>query len=86
MNEQTLIRRINSYFPPSSSEIWDFPGFQCGKRNPKREVKKVLLCLDFAEEVLEEANRFHPDLILTHHPFFLEKRKMFSLAMLRKSI
>ncbi len=84
MNEQTLIRRINSYFPPSSSEIWDFPGFQCGKRNPKREVKKVLLCLDFAEGVLEEANRFHPDLILTHHPFFFGKKKDVLLSDAKK--
>ncbi len=84
MNEQTLIRRINSYFPPSSSEVWDFPGFQCGKRNPKREVKKVLLCLDFTEDVLEEANRFHPDLILTHHPFFFGKKKDVLLSDAKK--
>lgn len=84
MNESSLIRRINSYFPPSSSEVWDFPGFQCGKRNPKREVKKVLLCLDFTEDVLEEAKRFHPDLILTHHPFFFGKKKDVLLSDAKK--
>ncbi len=75
MNERSLISRINSCFPPSSSEVWDFPGFQCGKRNPKREIKKVLLCLDFTEEVLVEAKKYQPDLILTHHPFFFGKKK-----------
>ncbi len=84
MNERTLIRRINSFFPPSSSEIWDFPGFQCGKRNPKREVKKVLLALDFTEEVLEEAKKYQPDLILTHHPFFFGKKKDVLLSDAKK--
>lgn len=75
MNERSLIRRINKLFPPSSSEVWDFPGFQCGVRHPERTVNKVLLCLDFTEDVLDEAKRYRPDLILTHHPFFFGKKK-----------
>lgn len=75
MNERSLIRHINKLFPPSSSEVWDFPGFQCGVRHPERTVNKVLLCLDFTEDVLVEAKRYRPDLILTHHPFFFGKKK-----------
>ncbi len=75
MKEATLLRRINKIYPYSLSEPWDFPGFQCGVRNPKRDVKKVFLCLDFTEDCLEEVKRFRPDLILSHHPFFFEKRK-----------
>ena len=52
MNERSLIRHINKLFPPSSSEAWDFPGFQYGVRHPERTVNKVLLCLDFTEDVL----------------------------------
>lgn len=75
MKEASLLRKINDYFPYSLSEPWDFPGYQCGIRNPKREVAKVFLCLDFTEDCLDEVRSFRPDLILTHHPFFFGKRK-----------
>ena len=33
------------------------------------ETKKILLCLDFEEELFPLVDEFHPDLIITHHPF-----------------
>ena len=75
MNEKQLLRKINNKFPLNSSEIWDYPGYQTGKKNPGKNITSVLLCLDFTEEVLEHAKETKPDLILTHHPFFFGKKK-----------
>lgn len=75
MKLDRLIKRINRYFPPKSSEPWDFPGYQCGIRDKDKEINKVLLCLDFTEDCLPILDKEKPDLILTHHPFYFGKKK-----------
>lgn len=74
MNELKFLTNLYRRFPKNSSEIWDFPGFQCGIKNPNKEIKKILLCLDYYEDVYLEVIKFKPDIIITHHPFFFGKR------------
>lgn len=75
MELRKLIRALSGCFPFSSSEVWDFPGYQAGKKKPDMEIRKVMLCLDFEESGFTEALRFQPDLILTHHPFLFGKKR-----------
>lgn len=67
MKSRSLLRALACHYPKTLREKGDFGGLMAG-RLPK-EINRVLLCLDFDDEIFEEAKAFHPDLILTHHPF-----------------
>ncbi len=47
----------------------DNVGLICG--DEKKEVKKVLVCLDITFEVIDEAIKNNADLIISHHPLFI---------------
>ncbi len=74
MIERKLLHRLGLLFPKSLSEFYDHPGYQTGKKDMNRDVKKVFLCLDFTEACLEKAISYQPDIIITHHPFFFGHR------------
>jgi len=67
MNSKSLIRSLASYYPKSIRSRGDYGGLMAGKLKP--EIKKILLCLDFDDEVLPTALKEKPDLIISHHPF-----------------
>ena len=68
MNTRSLLLKLSKKFPKSLAKKYhDYVGLMCGKL--KENTKKILLCLDFDEEVLEIALKEKPDLIITHHPF-----------------
>ena len=74
MNTKTLIIKLGKLFPQSIAKRYnDFVGLMAGSF--KKETNKVLLCLDFDEEVYEIAKEYKPDLIITHHPFIYGKKK-----------
>jgi dinuclear metal center YbgI/SA1388 family protein len=56
--------------PPELAEEWDNVGLQVGRFD--REVSGVLLALDLTREVLEEAQKLHANLIVTHHPLIFK--------------
>lgn len=74
MELRKLIRALSECFPFSSSEVWDHPGYQAGKRMFDKDIHKIMLCLDFEETGFLKALEFKPDLVLTHHPFLFGKR------------
>ncbi len=77
MNTRSLLIKLSKQFPKSiAKKHHDFVGLMVGKL--PTEVHKILLCLDFDDEVLIQAKQFQPDLILTHHPF-IYGRKSFVL-------
>jgi GTP cyclohydrolase I len=75
MKQRELLVKLGRSYPKSLACSFDFPGYQTGNKHPEKEVHKVLLCLDFTEEVLPIAISFQPDIILTHHPFFFGRKK-----------
>lgn len=75
MKLRQVLINLGRKVPQSLSEPWDFPGYQCGKKDMNAPIHKILLCLDYSEEVHETALKIQPDLILTHHPFFFGKKK-----------
>ena len=69
MKTASLIRQLYLRYPKKISiNEHDYVGVMVGKL--KKETKSIFLCLDFDETILQEALDFHPDLIITHHPFF----------------
>ena len=74
MNGYKLISILGKKFPKRIAEKYhDYVGLMTGKI--PSEVNKVLLCLDYDEEVHEIAKKYKPDLVLTHHPFFYGDKK-----------
>lgn len=86
MNTHSLLVKLAKQFPKRIAiKNHDTVGLMTG-RLPK-EVHKILLCLDFDEQVLPFAEEYKPDLILTHHPFiFGTKAKVFSFDEKKKEV
>lgn len=72
-----LISEITSYLetiaPPSLQESYDNSGLLIG--DPRKEVEKVLVCLDVTEEVIEEAAEKGCGLVIAHHPLIFSGLK-----------
>ena len=67
MNTRKLLIKLSRYYPHSLAESFDHVGLMEGKL--PYETQKILLCLDFDDEVYPFAIKENPDLIITHHPF-----------------
>ena len=73
MNGRRLITLLGKRYPKSiAKKHGDYVGLMAGKI--PQEINKILLCLDYDEEVHETAKKYRPDLILTHHPFIYGTR------------
>ncbi len=72
MEGKKIISFLENKYPLSLQEKWDFSGKQLGKL--KKNINKILLCLDYDSTINEQTLNFKPDLIITHHPFFFGKK------------
>ncbi len=61
---------MDRWYPPSLASDWDAVGLVCG--DPEAEVRRVLLAVDPAPAVVEEALGWEADLVVVHHPLLLE--------------
>lgn len=86
MKTKQLLLKLAKRFPKSiAKKHHDYVGLMWGKLKP--DTHKILLCLDFDDEVLEIARKEKPDLILTHHPFlFGTKAKVLKYDPYRKAL
>jgi dinuclear metal center YbgI/SA1388 family protein len=57
-------------YAPSWARDWDAVGLVCGE--PGAPVRRVLLAIDPAPSVIEEALTWRADLLITHHPLLLK--------------
>lgn len=73
MKTKALLKRLSVYYPQRLKESYDHVGLMEGKL--PLETKKIMLCLDFDDEIYEMALKEHPDLIISHHPFFFGNKK-----------
>lgn len=64
-----LVDLLHAEFPPATAAEWDRVGLVTG--DPAREVRRVLLAVDPAPVVADEAAAYGADLLITHHPLFL---------------
>lgn len=77
METKLLLKRLGKLFPLRlAKEMHDPSGHQVGMI--PADTRTILLCLDFDEFVYDEMIKkgYKPDLILTHHPFIYQKKKI----------
>ncbi len=70
MNVQMIYDLIHTVAPFDLQMDWDNSGLLVG--SPLQEVNKVLFALDVTQPVLDEASALGAQLIVTHHPIFLD--------------
>ena len=66
MKLRELYEYLDGIAPFQEQEAWDNSGLQVGHLD--QEIERVFLAVDATEEVLEAADAWGADLILTHHP------------------
>ena len=86
MKTRTLLLKLSKQFPKKyAKQNRDFVGLMCGKL--PEEVKKIVLCLDLDNSILEDVIRTKPDLIITHHPFIYgSKSKVLKKDLAKKEM
>lgn len=73
MKTNSLLIKLSKYFPKKiAKQYHDYVGLMCGKL--KNDTNKVLICLDFDDEVLPYVKSFKPDIVFTHHPFIYGRK------------
>ena len=78
MKLNAFIAAMNRLAPKETALSFDNCGLLIGTE--KTEIKKVLVALDLSDPVADEAVQGGYDLVLTHHPVFLEEVKSFGLT------
>lgn len=71
MKASEIIAVMEKHFPLSLQEKWDKCGLQIGDVN--QEVHKIMIALNADNDVLNEAIAQNCDMLITHHPFLLDK-------------
>jgi dinuclear metal center YbgI/SA1388 family protein len=61
---------MDRWYPPALASDWDAVGLVCG--DPEQPVRRILLAVDPAPEVVDEALGFDADLLVVHHPLLLK--------------
>lgn len=67
---------MDKWYPPWLASDWDAVGLVCG--DPEQAVRRVVLAVDPAPAVVEEALAWQADLVVVHHPLLL--RSVHSMA------
>ena len=86
MNTRQLLLKLSKRYPKRYAKFYhDYVGLMTGKL--PEEVKKIVLCLDFDEQVLPLVKEEKPDLIITHHPFIYGTRaKVFKFDKFKEQL
>jgi dinuclear metal center YbgI/SA1388 family protein len=61
---------MDRWYPPGLAADWDAVGLVCG--DPEQSVRRILLAVDPAPPVVEEALAWDADLVVVHHPLLLK--------------
>jgi len=64
-----VVAAMQRRYPPAWAEEWDAVGLVCG--DPQALVHRILLAVDPAPAVVDEAIDWGADVLLTHHPLLL---------------
>lgn len=64
-----VVAVLERMYDPRWARDWDAVGLVCG--DPDATIKRVLLAVDPAPSVIEEALGWRADLLITHHPLLL---------------
>ena len=70
---RAVMDAVERIAPKHMAEEWDNPGLLVG--DPDQEVKKILVCLDVSDEIIEQAIHLGADMIVSHHPLIFKPLK-----------
>jgi dinuclear metal center YbgI/SA1388 family protein len=65
-----VVQAMDARFPPRLASDWDAVGLVCG--DPHGSVRSVLFAVDPVLAVVDEAMLLGADMVITHHPLFLQ--------------
>lgn len=68
-----ILGALESWMPSGMAQSWDNVGLQVGR--PEKQVTSVLVALDLTPAIIDEARGKGANLIITHHPPFLQAPK-----------
>lgn len=63
---QVVMDALEHIAPKHLAEDWDNPGLLVG--SPNQEIRKIMVCLDVSDAVVERAIGEGADMIVAHHP------------------
>ena len=73
LNLTKFIQKFENRFPKILAENWDNVGLILGYKD--KNIKKILVCLDVTENVVDKAVFEKVDLIVSHHPLIFSGQK-----------
>lgn len=73
LNLTKFIQKFENRFPKILAENWDNVGLILGHKD--KNIKKILVCLDVTENVVDKAIFEKVDLIVSHHPLIFSGQK-----------
>lgn len=73
LNLTKFIQKFENRFPKILAENWDNVGLILGHKD--KNIKKILVCLDITENVVDKAVFEKVDLIVSHHPLIFSGQK-----------
>lgn len=73
LNLTKFIQKFENRFPKILAENWDNVGLILGYKD--KNIKKILVCLDVTENVVDKAIFEKVDLIVSHHPLIFSGQK-----------
>lgn len=79
-----LERKLLSRFPAEDAEEWDHTGLLVG--DPASSVKGVACALDATLDAVRRAHQLHANVLVTHHPAFLDPPTRISPSYAMSSI
>ncbi|WP_432664611.1 Nif3-like dinuclear metal center hexameric protein [Wukongibacter baidiensis] len=68
-----IMRVLEGIAPISLAESWDNVGLQVGDKN--KVIKKIMVCLELNNKIIDEAIKKEIDMIITHHPLIFKPLK-----------
>lgn len=68
-----VLKQLYELAPASLAESWDNVGLLVGR--PEKEIRRIYIAVDATDDVIEHAEAFGADLLLTHHPMIFKPMK-----------
>ena len=72
MKTRNLLNTLAKKFPKRLCAHYDHVGLMTYKL--PENVHKIVLCLDFDEQIFDQVKEIKPDMVFTHHPFIFGTR------------
>ena len=70
---QVVMDALERIAPKRLAEEWDNPGLLVGALN--HDIRKIMVCLDVSDHVVEQAIQAQADMIVAHHPLIFRGLK-----------